>query len=173
MASPHVELPRALRLPPMFQTVPGYLALHDPDLRVRRSVERPGVYVIERRCRRAPAIHCGQRNGSDLHIQARDGYIHVASTNAAWLLRPWNIVRALRAAGADLWEKGADQTEDDLEYQEKWQKESARRRRRGLFRGLGRELYDALDRHGNADGSERMRLSSPAGPRRLGGQLVH
>jgi hypothetical protein len=86
--SPHVPVPAHLRLEPEFEAVPGYLRLVDPDLRIRKSAEYSGLYVLERRCRRAPAVNTGMRDLSDMHIQARDGYIHVATTHALWLLKP-------------------------------------------------------------------------------------
>jgi hypothetical protein len=143
----HITVEPELQLPPEFADVPGLLELHDPDLRLRRSVDRPELYVLERRCRRAPAVNIGMHIRSDLHVQARDGYIHVATTNAAWLFKPWNLLRALKTEGADLWaEGGAAKWADEQEYEEHWLKESRKRRRLGLYRDIASEGYDLLNR---------------------------
>ena len=98
MASPHQPVARALRLPSTFRHVRDYLALHDSELRIRRSVEQPGMFILERRCRRRPPVHTGRRDASDIHVQARDGYIHVATVHPSYLTRPWNMIRALQKA---------------------------------------------------------------------------
>jgi hypothetical protein len=147
--------------------VPGYLGLVDPELRIRRSAERAHLYVLERRCRRRPATAVGYRDISDMHIQARDGYIHVATVHPQWLTRPWNIVRALKEEGADLFVKGAARTADEMEYHEAWQKETRKRRRLGLFRDIAVDAYDVLNRMGNRDGTERTRVSVAGGPTKL------
>ena len=165
MASPHVPVSRELRLPAAYAHVAGYLAQHDPDLRLRRSAERPHLYVLERRCRRRPATNTGMRDRSDMHVQARDGYIHVATVHPSYLDKPWNIIRALKEEGADLFaEGGAQHVADELAYEAAWQRETRRRRRRGLYRDIARDAFDVLDRVGNGDGTERVRISAPGRP---------
>jgi hypothetical protein len=145
--TPHVPVPDHLALPAEFEDVPGYLALIDPDLRIRRSAEAENLFVLERRCRRAPAVNTGMRDVSDMHVQARDGYIHVASVHPNWLRKPWNIVRALREEGIDLWaEGGAAKVDDELLYEEQWAKETRRRRRRGLYRDIARDAHGPMQR---------------------------
>jgi hypothetical protein len=160
----HVPVPRHLRLEPQFEHVHGYLRFVDPSLRIRKSAERFGVYVLERRCRRAPAVNTGMRDLSDMHIQARDGYIHVATTVAIWLTKPWNMVRALKTEGVDLWvEGGHAKVSSELDYEERWTKETRRRRRQGLYRAIAGEGYDILSRlniHG-----ERSRINNVGIPR--------
>lgn len=161
MASPHVALSSALRLPPSYAHVQGYLDGVDPDLRLRRSAERPHLYVLERRCRRRPAVNTGMRDSSDIHVQARDGYIHVATVHPNWLNKPWNIVRALTEEGTDLWAKGgAGRVASEMEYEEAWLKETRRRRRLGLFRDIAADGFHVLNRLGNRDGTERTRISN-------------
>lgn len=163
MSTRHVPVPRHLRLPPQFEDVSGYLQLVDPDLRIRRSVDQPALFVIERRCRRAPATNTGMRDASDMHIQARDGYIHVSTTREIWLTRPWNIVRALKEEGADLWaEGGAQKYASEQEYEEAWQKETRRRRRRGLYRDIAIDGFHTLNRM-NISG-ERSRMNNAGVP---------
>lgn len=162
MASPQVPLPRALQLPRTFRYVAGYLALHDADLRIRRSVERAGLYVLERRCRRRPVVNTGMRTRSDMHVQARDGYIHVATVHSSYLSRPWNIVRALRQEGTDLWAAGGHaKVANELDYEQEWARETRRRRRFGLFRDIAVDFFDVGNRLGNKDGTERTRISHP------------
>lgn len=158
MASPHVPVDRTLRLPHTFAYVEGYLQLHDPDLRLRRSIDRPAYYVLERRCRKAPAVNVGMRIASDMHLQARDGYIHVSGVHPNWLTKPWNIVRELQEAGVDTWGRDINAIADELDYEEAWTKETLRRKRRGLYRDIAVDGFDTLNRL-NIDG-ERSRMNN-------------
>lgn len=163
----HIPLPPTLRLEPAFRHVQEFLNRHDPGLRLRKSAERAGVYILERRCRRRPATNAGMFDTSDMHVQARDGYIHVASVHWQWLTRPWNIVRALKDEGADLWARGGRRLHDELTYEEDWVKETRHRRRFGLLRDIAVDAFDPLSRMGNKDGTERTRISAPGWPSQL------
>lgn len=157
---PHVPVPRSLRVEPRYRFVEDFLAPFDADLRLRKSIERPGFYVLERRIRNRPAANLGMQDLSDMHVQARDGYIHIATVHPQWLERPWNIVRALKEAGADLWDAGgAGKIADECEYEEQWARLTRRRRRQALFRAIALDAFDTLNRLGNKDGTERTRLS--------------
>lgn len=159
----HVAVPRHLRLPAFLEGVLAVVQLHDPDLRVRRSAEKHELFVIERRCRKAPAVNTSMANLSDMHVQARDGYIHVATTNLAWMLRPWNIMRALTQEGVDLWAAGgAQRVADEEEYEEQWAKETRRRRRLGLYRDIATDGWNTLSRMNIA--GERSRINNPGLP---------
>jgi hypothetical protein len=134
---------------------------HDPQLRLRRSVETTRAYVLERRCRRRPAVNAGMFERSDLHVQARDGYIHISLVHPNFLTRPWNIIRELKEGGADTWaEGGAMKFLDEIEYEEHWMQESRKRRRLGLLRDIAVDAFDPLSRMGNADGTDRTRISN-------------
>jgi hypothetical protein len=160
----HVEVPRLLRLPERFRRAQEYLWFHDADLRLRRSLEQPWFYVLERRCRRAPAVNRGIRLGSDMHLQARDGYIHVGLVHPSLLMRPWRIVERLQEQGADLWAAGgAQRVEDEAIYEARWQRETRKRRRRDLFRDITRDAADALERTGFFGGM-RTRISNAGSP---------
>lgn len=162
--TPHLPLEPHLRVPPQFEDVQGYLRLVDPDLRIRRSVEAANLYILERRCRRAPAVNTGMRVLSDMHVQARDGYIHVSSVREIWLTKPWNIVRALKEEGADLWaEGGALKYTNELEYEEAWAKETRRRRRRSLYKDIAADALPIMQRM-NIEGS-RLRFTNPGVPK--------
>lgn len=157
----HVPIPSHLRLPSWCAHVTEYLHRHDPELRLRVSAEQPTYFCLERRARRPPACNAGYGDHSDLHIQARDGYIHVSLVHGQWLTRPWNILRALNEEGEDTFVKGAQRIDDELRYEERWLKETRRRRRLGLFRDIAADAYPILDRLGNKDGTEKTRISAP------------
>lgn len=154
-------LSSSLALPRRWRHVQDYLAAHDPDLRIRASVERVGWFVLERRCRRRPAANTAMRDASDIHVQARDGFIHVAIVHPEWLNKPWNIVQRLRDDGVDLWAKGHQVVADELEYEERFLRETRKRRRREEGRDYYREMFDVLSRLGNKDGTEQSRFSNP------------
>jgi hypothetical protein len=168
-----VPVSTELRLPARYAHVQGYLDLVDPDLRLRKSAERPDLYILERRCRRQRMERLGMRDRSDVHVQIRDGYIHVATVHPAFLDKPWNLRRALLEEGADLFAQSAAEVLDEEAYELAFMKESRRRRRLGLYRDIARDAYSVLDRMGNRDGTERTRVSAPAGVKRIGGTVVH
>jgi hypothetical protein len=156
------DLSAHLALPRRWRHVNDYLQAQDPDLRIRASVERPGFYILERRCRRRPAVNTAMADLSDMHVQARDGFIHVSTVHSEWLNKPWNILRALRDEGVDLWAyKSAEAFDDELTYEEHWQRETRRRRRREDGVAYYREMFDVLSRLGNNDGTEVSRFTNP------------
>jgi hypothetical protein len=162
-----------LQLPPELAHVQAYLHSFDADLRLRKSAEREGYFVLERRCRRAPAVNTGMRNASDIHVQARDGYIHISLVHLQWLFHPWNIIRELREAGVDLWAAGgAAEAIDELEYEERFLRETRRRRTREDYRANLRESFDILNRLGNRDGTERTRYNNPGLPAAATGEAA-
>jgi hypothetical protein len=161
----HVAPPEHLKLPAVFASTQRYLSAYDRDLRLRRSAERPHLYVLERRIRRRPATNTGMRDLSDMHIQARDGYLHIATVHPSFLPRPHRIIAALRDGGLDIWAAGGSQKViNELEYEEQWGKVTRRRRRLQLFRDIAKDHYDILSRLGNRDGTERTRITVPALP---------
>lgn len=170
--TPHVPVPRLLRMPMRYRHVQDYLAQFDADLRLRRSVEQPTFFVLERRIRNKPAANIGMLDLSDMHVQARDGYIHISLVHPQWLERPWNIVRALKEEGADLWDSGGyGRVTDEIEYEEQWARVTRRRRRRQVFREIALEGFDTLNRL-NA-GGERPRISVPGFRDVHRGRLTH
>lgn len=156
--SEHVALPASLRLPPRYRYVQDYLVQVDPDLRVRRSAERPDLYVLERRVRSRPAVNTGLLNLSDMHVQARDGYIHISTVHPQWLERPWRMVEELREVGVDLWDQGgAGRVADELDYEDQWARITRKRRRLSLFRDIAVDGYDLLNR---VPGGGRSRINN-------------
>jgi hypothetical protein len=144
-----------LALPRQWQNVNDYLQGHDPDLRLRASVERAGLFILERRCRRRPAVNTAMPDVSDMHVQARDGFIHISTVHPEWLNKPWNILRALRDEGVDLWAyKSSEAFCDEEEYEEHWAKETRRRRRHEDGLAYYREMFDVLSRLGNNVGGQ-------------------
>jgi hypothetical protein len=155
----HVAPPKRLRLPRYLEHAQRYLGAFDPDLRLRRSAENPFVWVLERRCRRRPAANTAMRDTSDIHVQARDGYMHVASVHPALLFRPHVIVRELLESGRDTWAAGGfDKVHDEVAYEIEHMKETRRRRRLALFRDVTVDSIDILNRLG--DGASRPRISN-------------
>lgn len=147
MATDHVRVRPHLRLEPEFRHVEGILQAHDPDLRLRKSVERrDGFYVLERKCRQRPAVNAGMGDYSDFHVQARDGYIHVSLVHWQWLTRPHNILHALQHEGEDLFAKGGHQVADEQDYEEALVKETRKRRRLGLLTDIAVDSHDPISR---------------------------
>lgn len=162
---PHRPVARSLALPGRFAFTERYLATYDRDLRLRRSAEQPAFYVLERRKRRAPVQFTGLRDLTDQHIQARDGYDHVALVHPSWLPKPHRLIAKLVAEGWDLWSAGgAQRVATEMEDAETWAKENRRRRRKQMFRSVALEGYDLLDRLGNGDGTERTRINNAGMP---------
>jgi hypothetical protein len=160
--SQHVVPTRRLRLPPSLAAAQRYLEAFDPSLRLRRSAETPHLYVLERRCRRRPAANTAMRDLSDIHVQARDGYIHVATVHPALLHRPHVIIAELVEQGRDTWAAGGfDKVFDEVQYEQAFMKETSRRRRIQHFRDVALEQFDLMARHGDADGrTGRTRISN-------------
>jgi hypothetical protein len=144
----HVPVERELRVPPCYAHVEGFLQRHDADLRLRRSLTHPTCFVLERRCRRRPAANVGIQPVLDHHVQVRDGYIHVSTVHASWLERPWRIVEALTHEGRDLWAVagGLARLDSEERYEERWAKETKRRKRREMFKEIFREGRATLQR---------------------------
>ena len=158
----HVPVSPRLRLPKALEFAQRYVGAFDRDLRLRRSAENPQVYVLERRCRRRPAANTAMRDASDIHIQARDGYIHVASVHPNVVARPWGIVAELLEGGRDNWtEGGADKVFDEIVYEKAFMKHTRRQRRLRILREMALEHFDLLDRHGDREGgTNRTRISN-------------
>lgn len=157
--SAHLQLPRRWR------HVSAYLAAHDPDLRIRRSVERPELFILERRCRRRPAVNTSMGDLSDVHVQARDGFIHISTVHPEWLNKPWNIIRALKEEGVDLWAyKSVEAFQAEEDYEAAFLRESRRRRRHDDGIAYYREMFDVLSRLGNRDGTDVSRFNNPGRP---------
>lgn len=162
MATPHVALSPLLALEPSQASAQVFLARHDPMLRLRKSAETRRFLVLERRVRRQTLNHLGSRNLSDMHVQARDGYVHVSLVHPQLALRPWVIVERLKVEGVDLFEQTAERCATDLEYEETWLKETRRRRRKQLYRDIAAEQFDILARLGDGDArTNRTRFNNP------------
>lgn len=160
----HVRVDPALALPGCFRYVNDYLWGVDPQLRLRRSVDNPQVYVLERQVQRSRPIQTSQRM-TDRAIQARDGYIHVTTVHPLYLEHPARIVAALRSDHNDLWaEGGAKRWCDEAEAEEAAAKQRRRAARKDNFRAIAAEGFDILDRTGGVGGTERTRMNNPGVP---------
>lgn len=162
--SAHVPVDPALRLEPGFRYVEDYLRVADPQLRLRKSSDRPGFYVLERRCKRGKPIHTTRRL-TDRHIQARDGYLHVSTVHRRYLDYPRQIVAALQEEGVDLHQAGGYQrVEADLRRADAEARATRRQQRHALFRDIAAESFDIQDRVGGVGGTERTRINNPGAP---------
>lgn len=156
----HVDLPEELALPWDLAYVQDYLRVVDPDLRIRVSVERSDLFILERRVRRRPMTNLGMKDGSDFHVQMRDGYVHISTVDPSWLHRPWRMVEVLKDIGMDVWDWGGFQKVDnELRYEEQLQKLTRRQRRMSLFRGIAADAHDVLTRLNI--GGRRTRFNNP------------
>jgi hypothetical protein len=167
----HVPVPRDLAVPWRHRHAETTLQGLDPSLRLRRSIEEPQFFVLERQCARSSPINVGMRIRSDMHLQARDGYIHVGLVHPSLLDKPWVITYRLRHEGRDLWEgrvfgkDGARTFEEQEQYEATWARETRRRRRRALFRDIAVAHFDLLARRGDAEGGTNRTRISNAGVR--------
>jgi hypothetical protein len=170
----HVPVTKALALGWRHRHVPRVLHSADPELRLRRSLEQPQFFVLERRCRNAPPVNASMAIRSDMHLQARDGYVHVGLVHPSLLDKPWAILYRLTVEGDDLWARraygktGAQSFEDEEQYEQEWARETRRRRRRQVFREIALESFAVVSRMGDGEGkTNRTRISNvgvPASP---------
>jgi hypothetical protein len=162
--SEHVPVDPAYRLEPGFRYVEDYIRVADPLLRLRKSSDRPGFYVLERRCRRSKPVHTSRRM-TDRHIQARDGYVHVSTVHRRYLDAPLKIVAALHEDGADLHRVGgAARFDDALRRQDADARAQRKEKRRQHFADIAAEAFDIQDRVGGVGGTERTRINNPGAP---------
>lgn len=157
----HVPVDRALQVEPGFRYVDDYLHAADPELRLRKSVDHPGFYVLERRCRRTRPIQTTRRDLTDRHIQARDGYVHVSTVHRRYLDYPLQIVAALHEDGVDLHRAGGYARVDaDLRRQDDEARQRRREKRRAHFEDIAADAFRIQDRVGGEGGTERVRLNN-------------
>jgi len=143
----HVPVAERLTLPRRHWRAQRVVARFDRDLRLRKSAESAYWYVLERRIRQQPAVNTALRDLSDMHIQARDGYVHISTVHPAFLWMPHRLVARLREEGIDLWDSGgAGKIADEMAYEEQWARITRRRRRLQLFREIALDSYDPMSR---------------------------
>ena len=163
MLSPHVPVDPELRIPRHYAYVEDYLRAHDDALRLRRSLDVPGFYLIERRLSRSKVVHTSCY--TDAMIAARDGYIVVTHVHPWYLDRPARIVAKLRGDDNDLWAAGGAQAVDQkLRTAENEARSYRRFKRRQWTRDVASEAFDTLDRVGGRGGTERVRINNAGLP---------
>jgi hypothetical protein len=158
--SDHVAVEATYALPSHRRYVEDYLRAVDPALRFRRSATKQGFYVLERRCRRSKPAHTSARTMTDAQIQARDGYVHVATVHPWFLDRPQRIIDKLHEDGADMHKVSAKSLQQELIDDEQDAKNARRRKRLDDFRSRSAATFDVLDRLGNKQGFERTRMNN-------------
>lgn len=160
---PHILPPAILALPANYAYVEGILRNYDPALRLRKSIDQPHMYVLERRLSRSVTAGTSRRDGSDLQLQASEGYIHVGLVHPSYLAHPDRILQQLKAS--DSWAAGgANAMAAAYEADEWYRDEEQRRKRKEWFRDIAKESFDILDRVGGIGGTERMRFNNPGIP---------
>ncbi len=156
--NPHVLVDPLYALPEAFAHVERIIRNFDGALRLRKSVSQPGSYVLERKLSRSHPIQTAQR-GTDLHLQAQDGYIHISLVHEEWLRHPENILRELKAN--DIWAQGGAETVDrQMADDERYAREDAERKRRETLREIAIDAFDPLNRMGGEGGTERTRIQN-------------
>lgn len=154
-----------LRLPAHLQWVEDHLRGTDGALRLRRSNEVAGFFVLERKVSFGPPIHT-KRPHSDAWIACRDGYLFLSHVHPALVANPLELVMRLRADGGDMHAagNGAKQTYDRIVSEKadadaKWEKDVE-----DTFEHYYREGHDTLQRMGDAHGIGRFRINNAGLP---------
>lgn len=165
MSSPHVPVDPALALDAGFRYVEDYLRVVDPELRLRKSINEPGFFVLERRCSRSRPVQVTRGALNDGQVAARDGYVHVTTVHRVYLDAPQLIVTALKEDGFDLYAEGGAAGAFQKFLTAKAEAKAVRRLKRDQDRrAFFREAFDLLNRTGGEGGTERTRISAAGAP---------
>lgn len=156
--SAHVVVEPGLALDPSVRYVEDILRVSDPQLRLRRSIDTPGHFVLERRVRRSKVMATSRRL-SDRGIQARDGYIHITTVHPWWLQHPDRIVARLHEDGEDLHRVGFDTVDRQLRQADADARAQRRARRYDHFAHIAAEGYDLRQRVGH-EGVGKYRINN-------------
>jgi hypothetical protein len=169
----HVLPSSELLLPESYAGVQVSLRAFDAELRLRRSVELEGCYVLERRASwtRPPHVdrkhdELGNQVPDDLLVSTRDGYHFIAHVSQWFMERPDKIVEELRANDNDLHAPGNNA---EQAFQKMVSDRAAAHAKKRAFRldewgGFYRETFDILDRIGDTGShAERMRINNAGG----------
>lgn len=173
----HPAVAPEITLPPQYVAAEQLMRQFDSALRVRRSVQHPGFYVLERRTSRTKPMHIetqydelGNEKPSDMKVATRDGYLFISHVHPHFLDEPNRILEQLRAHGNDLQAPGnnAARAFDQMVRD----REEAKARRAAFqldeWDAYFRESFDILDRVGDQHShAERMRLNNAGGEERF------
>jgi hypothetical protein len=160
--SDHVPVEAALALPGCYCYVEDYLRGVDALLRLRRSANHRGFFVLERRVRRSRPPETARRDLSDQHVQARDGYVHVTTVHPWYLDRPQRIVDKLREDDGD-WHAPGNSAAQWWARQEAQASAEKAQRSEARYREF-RDFYrDSLDAVARTDGTRIQHPGRPPG----------
>jgi hypothetical protein len=143
----------------------------DPALRLRRSVDHAGFFVLERLTTNTKPVDTSASGLTDVKMATRDGYLHVAHVHPFFVHHPDKLLERLLENDNDLWRQGtghigsaADRYVRELATEQDEAKAHRKRHRRQESEGFYAESFDVLDRLGDRHShAERTRINN-AGP---------
>lgn len=113
------------------------LKRHDRFLRIRRSLDHPGAYVVERKTRYL-SDHPFVR-GTDWQVQLKDEYQRVL---VFWPCDILAVVPTLRRS--DIQRMGAKALANQLDASDDYERSRDEQRRRDEFEAIGSDAFDFL-----------------------------
>jgi hypothetical protein len=166
--SDHVKPPAEWALPDEFAASERVLRAYDPALRLRRSVDHAGFFVLERLTTHTKPVDTSAAGLTDLKMATRDGYLHVAHVHPFFVHHPDKLLERLLSNDNDLWTQGtghigsaADRYIRELATEQDDARVNRRRHRRQESEGFYAESFDVLDRLGDRHShAERTRLNN-------------
>lgn len=164
----HVKPPAEWALPDQFAKTERVLQAYDPALRLRRSIDHAGYFVLERLTANTKPVDTSARGLTDLKMATRDGYLHVAHVHPFFVHHPDKFLERLLSNDNDLWKQGtghigsaADRYIGELRTEQDDARANRRRHRRQEWEAFYAEGYDTLDRLGDKHShAERTRINN-------------
>lgn len=164
----HVTPPAEWALPEQFAASERVLRAHDPALRLRRSVDHAGFFVLERLTTNTKPVDTSAAGLTDVKMATRDGYLVVSVVHPQFVHHPDRLLDRLLANGNDLWTQGtghigsaADRYIRELATEQDEAKAHRKRHRRQEAEGFYAESFDVLDRLGDKHShAERTRINN-------------
>jgi hypothetical protein len=167
----HVKPPAEWALPDQFVKTERVLQAYDAALRLRRSIDHAGYFVLERLTINTKPVDTSAAGLTDLKMSTRDGYQHVAHVHPFFVHHPDKLLDRLLDNDNDLWKLGtghvgsaADRYVSELRTEQDDARANRRRHRRQEWEGFYAEGFDTLDRIGDTKShAERTRINNAGG----------
>jgi hypothetical protein len=164
----HVKPPAEWALPDQFAATEKVLRAYDSALRLRRSIDHAGFFVLERLTMNTKPVDTSIAGLTDLKMTTRDGYLHVATVHPFFVHHPDQMLERLLANGNDMWKSGtghvgsaADRYIRDLATEQDNAKAARKEKRISEFGDYYAESFDVLDRLGDRTShAERTRINN-------------
>jgi hypothetical protein len=164
----HVKPPAEWALPDQFVKTERVLQAYDSALRLRRSIDHAGFFVLERLTANTKPVDTTAAGLTDLKMATRDGYLHVAHVHPFFVHHPDTLLERLLSNDNDLWTQGtghigsaADRYVRELATEQDDARANRKRHRRQEMEGFYAESFDVLDRLGDTRShAERTRLNN-------------